>query len=259
MILRRLHVQGFRSLRDLSIEFVHGLNVVKGPNEAGKSTLQGSIVALLFGDPGKKNREIEGMRSWGAETLPVLEGDLSPSNGNGFGKGEEKIWVLTKDFERRRAQLALEDGTVLGDRGKIAERLTEVLGVESPDVYTATGCLLQQQWAKVTAGTQMQELLQQSVTGGAEGTAVQDLLRKLDKAITGLELGTRGHPAKNPGPLAVASQRREKLEAQLATARGEAAAAEEARLQVEASQAQIAAIRGNWLRQKGLPSVSSNT
>jgi exonuclease SbcC len=252
MILRRLHVQGFRSLRDLSIEFVHGLNVVKGPNEAGKSTLQGSIVALLFGDPGKKNREIEGMRSWGAETLPVLEGDLSPSNGNGSGKGEEKIWVLTKDFERRRAQLALEDGTVLGDRGKIAERLTEVLGVESPDVYTATGCLLQQQWAKVTAGTQMQELLQQSVTGGAEGTAVQDLLRKLDKAITGLELGTRGHPAKNPGPLAVASQRREKLEAQLATARGEAAAAEEARLQVEASQAQIAAIRGELAEAEGL-------
>ena len=49
MNLLRCHVQGFGKLANLPLTFASGLNVVYAANEAGKSTLQRFLVALLYG------------------------------------------------------------------------------------------------------------------------------------------------------------------------------------------------------------------
>jgi uncharacterized protein YhaN len=49
MKLERLRVEGFGCLAEREFEFSPGLNVVFGPNESGKSTLQQAILAGLFG------------------------------------------------------------------------------------------------------------------------------------------------------------------------------------------------------------------
>ncbi len=49
MIIERIHLSGFGRLRDFGAEFTPGLNVVYGPNEAGKSTLMNALLALLYG------------------------------------------------------------------------------------------------------------------------------------------------------------------------------------------------------------------
>ena len=43
MILRRLRIQRFLGLTDATFEFAPGINVIVGPNEAGKSTLRRAI------------------------------------------------------------------------------------------------------------------------------------------------------------------------------------------------------------------------
>ena len=49
MRLKRIDLAGFGCLHDFSADFAPGLNVFHGLNEAGKSTLQQGIAALLYG------------------------------------------------------------------------------------------------------------------------------------------------------------------------------------------------------------------
>ena len=49
MRLNEIHIEGFGRLVDRSFQFVPGLNLIFGPNETGKSTLQQAILALLYG------------------------------------------------------------------------------------------------------------------------------------------------------------------------------------------------------------------
>ncbi len=49
MIISKLELNGFGKFKDKEIELSQGLNVVYGPNEAGKSTIQKFIEGMLFG------------------------------------------------------------------------------------------------------------------------------------------------------------------------------------------------------------------
>src|SRR5690242_17759750 len=48
MIVRRIRVRRFRGLDDLELTFRPGLNVIRGRNDAGKSTLHLAFSAALF-------------------------------------------------------------------------------------------------------------------------------------------------------------------------------------------------------------------
>lgn len=54
MILRSLELKNFGLFNDKSYEFRRGMNLVIGPNEAGKSTMMESVPAILFGCNEKK-------------------------------------------------------------------------------------------------------------------------------------------------------------------------------------------------------------
>ena len=231
MILRELHVRRFRALDDFRATFGPGLNLVRGPNEAGKSTLQAAIVDLLFADTGTQSHgKQQQIRSWGAETLPVLSASLS---------ARDETFSVVKDFESQRTDLVLPDGTTVGDRKKATARIAQLAGfrdAKDEPVYRATACLTQQQWAQVSAGERLQQVLQASLTGGAEGAAAQKVLDRLDKATRLAERGTKTVAPKNPGPLARAMQERKQVEEQLADARAEVARLEDARLSRDANQ-----------------------
>ena len=47
MRLTRIEIEGFGSLQDMELRFAPAMNLVVGPNEAGKSTLQEAIVTGL--------------------------------------------------------------------------------------------------------------------------------------------------------------------------------------------------------------------
>lgn len=246
MILRHLRVERFRALEAFETDLSPGLNVVWGPNEAGKSTLQAAIVALLFTDPGRRNQRIEGMRSWGAETLPVLTAEFTP-NGEA-----EQAFVLTKDFEARRSELQRPGQKTLTDRGRIAEELEALTGLSDEGIYLDTACLLQQQWARVNSGERLQEVLQQSLTGGSGGTGVQEILRKLDRAIAELERGVNRPAPVNPGALAQVIAERAEREEALRQARTEAAEYDNARAALEEAQERMATLAADLAQAEAL-------
>jgi DNA repair exonuclease SbcCD ATPase subunit len=62
MILRRLELKHFGKFGERTFEFRQGMNLVVGPNEAGKSTLMEAIPAVLFGLR-KKDR----FKPWGRQ------------------------------------------------------------------------------------------------------------------------------------------------------------------------------------------------
>ena len=47
MYLKTLHIQGFRRFDDLSLNFKDGLNVIVGPNNAGKTAVVDALRVLL--------------------------------------------------------------------------------------------------------------------------------------------------------------------------------------------------------------------
>ncbi|RLD95459.1 MAG: DNA repair protein, partial [Aquificota bacterium] len=49
MRIKELYVEGFGGLGPLSLSFAPGLNLILGPNEAGKTCLMEFIRAALFG------------------------------------------------------------------------------------------------------------------------------------------------------------------------------------------------------------------
>ncbi len=60
MILRSIELESFGRFRGYTVEFRRGLNLVIGPNEAGKSTIAEAVPAVLFGTD-----HLERFKPWG--------------------------------------------------------------------------------------------------------------------------------------------------------------------------------------------------
>ena len=60
MILRSVELESFGRFRGQTVEFRRGVNLVIGPNEAGKSTLAEAVPAVLFGTD-----RLERFKPWG--------------------------------------------------------------------------------------------------------------------------------------------------------------------------------------------------
>ena len=66
MRILRLQLHGIGRHRDLDITLSPGFTIVRGPNEAGKSTIQRGLELALFRKPTAQGVEIEELKSWGA-------------------------------------------------------------------------------------------------------------------------------------------------------------------------------------------------
>ena len=60
MILRSIELESFGKFRGQTVEFRRGMNIVIGPNEAGKSTIAEAVPAVLFGTD-----RLERFKPWG--------------------------------------------------------------------------------------------------------------------------------------------------------------------------------------------------
>lgn len=77
MILRSLELEAFGRFTRRNFEFRRGLNLVVGPNEAGKSTLMESVPAILFGV-----RDKERFQPWGKPGQCLASLQFETNDGN---------------------------------------------------------------------------------------------------------------------------------------------------------------------------------
>ncbi len=124
MILKKLKLNPFAGLFDESIEFNNGLNIVYGPNEAGKSTLVNSIREILFRPVRLTPSKLSNMRSYfpvaGGDSISVsLEFDLS-----------DGIYSLTKYWGAgAQVKFELPDKTIYSSDEEVERTLGKLISL----------------------------------------------------------------------------------------------------------------------------------
>ncbi len=235
MMLKEFRLRRFGRFHDDAWEFAPGLNVVRGPNEAGKSTMREAIVRLLLCEKkvDTSDSSFLALQRWGQVESFVIEGTLDTPDG---------CHHLVRDFEERRAEMRCEStGEVLRDEALIAERLHDLLGINSRGIYETTACLAQQEFAKLEEGSQVSQLLQQTVTGPGTESGAQSVLKELNSELSGMRRGLTRH-AQNPGPVRAAMDQIEDLEGEIAALRPTVTRAEKARDRIERLEERLAEI-----------------
>ncbi len=123
MILCRVRMHPFGFFADRAVDFAPGLNVVLGPNEAGKSTLFHAVRHALF-VPAKLRKP-----DYDAKIMPLL-----PASGGDSIRVDLEIrrggdrWTLKRRWGASAAsELLLPGGGILGDEAAIKACLAELL------------------------------------------------------------------------------------------------------------------------------------
>ncbi len=191
MRLLALRLRHFRRFEEAEYRFDPGLNVLVGPNEAGKSTLRQAILAAFFVNPATTAKKIADWRPWGSERLGsiALEFEL-----------DGRRYELRKDFEHRGLELRDLLHGVSYEPTKVQERLQAALGLSTEPLYRSTAMIEQTELTVLRAGAadigQRLSRIIQAGPGDAEAGAV---IKKLDKELAELEKGLDGRPVKTPG------------------------------------------------------------
>ena len=113
MRITRLQVRDVRRYRDLDIELAPGLTVVRGPNEAGKTTIQRILELSLTRKATSANTDLDGLRPWDAdaEARPWVRLEFESEDEDAVRSGN-----LEKSFRGAKGSVRLEvDGEVTTD------------------------------------------------------------------------------------------------------------------------------------------------
>ncbi|MCH7587541.1 MAG: AAA family ATPase [Chloroflexi bacterium] len=208
MRLVSISLKHFRRFDDLHVEFSPGLNVVKGPNEAGKSTLHDAIVLGFFDRPTGKLKE-QDYAQWGSDVLYKIVLTYALANGEEF--------VLHKDYEAQTIALL---GSEFRETtwSKIQAALETGLGTTSQKLFLSTACLRQDEMLNLATGRREISTQLQSIVTGPEAE-VEAVLAKLRNEIAVFERGWKTLAPRNPGPVKRAMDKLEEVEEEIARVR----------------------------------------
>ncbi len=170
----RLTVEGYGRFRSAhTFEFQHGLNLILGANESGKSTLLSALLDALYANPNSTAQSVRQRIHWGHPDGWRLELTLDYDG--------ERI-KLTKfhpnDDPRKRGEFILErDGQLF--KGDSAQREWDALWKMAREVYEATACIRQREMASL-ANQRTLSTLQQQLRESAVATDLEPIFRQID-------------------------------------------------------------------------------
>ncbi|MGA8849105.1 MAG: AAA family ATPase [Dehalococcoidia bacterium] len=195
MRLKRIELKNFKRFVDFPAQFSPGINVVKGPlNEMGKSTLLEGIIVALFHNPRSTAKELKDYVSWGSTRHCQTSLEFE-DKGNRY--------LLEKDFDKGTVRLICDNTREeLDTFKKVSEKMAELLGTNSDRLFLCTSCIRQAEVRAISSGKkEINESLEEVVSGGKESTLASQVIQKLDSKIAEAKRGL-DKLAKNPGILA---------------------------------------------------------
>ena len=203
MRITRLRLTHFKSHEELEIEPAAGLTVIRGPNEAGKSTIGQAIELVLFRKADADCEDIRRAWEWGSTAPPEVQLDFEV---------EGRPGTLRKRFggDRSDGELTLGDQTIR-DHTLIGDEVAELIGIPTEAFFRATANVGHSE-LKAVVGDEpaIGDRLQKAVSGADRGTAVAR--KKLEAAVH--RYRTEG--SRSPGLLKVVREEMAVLEAELA-------------------------------------------
>jgi DNA repair exonuclease SbcCD ATPase subunit len=245
MRLKRIELKNFKRLVDFQAQFSPGINVVKGPlNEMGKSTLLEGIIVALFHNPRSTSKELKDYVSWGA-TKQFRTSLEFEDKGNRY--------LLEKDFDKGTARLIGDDTQEEFDNfRKISERMAELLGTNSDTLFLCSSCIRQSQVSEVSSGRkEINESLEEIVSGGKESTLASQVIQKLDDKISEMRKGL-DRPARNPGILVSFENKRQDTSRRYDEIREEVSKVEARKIELVEVNKQLAQVKEQYENAKAL-------
>jgi hypothetical protein len=187
--LRRLTIAGFGRLAGRTFAFSDGLNVVYGPNEAGKSTVAAAIVASLYGSGRRK----EAWRPWdGGTYATTLFYELS----------DGRAFEVQRDYARDAKGVHVYDRDGNDIAGDVALGRTISPGdvhLRIPyDAFINASCVLQQSVGiDAERNAPIATALARALDGGPKEDAALGAVRRLEDARK-THVGTPRSTVNNP-------------------------------------------------------------
>src|SRR5438552_4086455 len=224
MRLTRIEIGGFGTLQGMDLHFGPAMNLVVGPNEAGKSTLQEAIVTGLYGleSGDRRSAIVERTDRW------------RPWEGGGFGLALE---FELDDGSRLRVERDLEADSVrvldLASGAELNDRFErdpwgglqvgrQLLGI-SRDIYTNTACISRSEVLRLEDAGSIKEAIVALADSAHPDRTAQGVLDRLRQ-----ERAQRiGKPRGRTGPLHDLESRLSDLERQITAARQARSAVDE--------------------------------
>jgi len=218
--LRRLTVAGFGRLTDRTFVFDDGLNVLYGPNEAGKSTIARAIVASLYGIAGRGQKEQ--WRPWtGAAYATTLVYELEDGRAfevqRDFDRDAKGVHVYDRDGNDVAAQVAIGKAVAPGETH-----------LQMPlDAFVNGSCVLQQaieiDGTTRNGAATIATSLARALDGGPKEDAALGALKRLEDARRD-HVGTARATVNNPLRVARETLAAREREAEAARAQRDALA-----------------------------------
>jgi DNA repair exonuclease SbcCD ATPase subunit len=203
--ISRLRAVNFRRFDDIELEFAEGMNLVRGPNESGKSTLVMAVLAGLFARPQANTSLVRSYLRWGIDEAPLIEID--------FEHGGSRFH-LVKDFSARSVSLEEEGGAALRSVKAVNAKISELIGFSDPARYLRTACVTHDQMVSLaednTGARKLANMLREVVVGGRESVLLENAVKKLASEVDVLKRGLE-RPTNNPGTIKRLVDERESL------------------------------------------------
>lgn len=197
MRVRRLSLRDFRRYRTLDIDLAPGLTVIRGPNEAGKTTVQRALELALTRRATSTAAELETLRPWGApsEARSVITVEFDQDDDDGRRSG-----TLEKTFAGARGTVRLDyDGQAISDPTLADQVMAELTGIPTEGFFRSTASVHHFELSDLSRDEgALRDRLQASISGADRGTS--RARKKLERALH--DLNTRGE--RNPGRLKTA-------------------------------------------------------
>ncbi len=202
MIVERLRTRHFRHLGELDLGLGPGLTVIRGPNEAGKSSIVAALLLGFFTRATTTAKEVLEQRCWDDDQAFTIELVI---------RDVDSRLELVKDFGARTQTLRdLTTDQVVKDASAIERRLADLLGCPSQAFFESTACVKHDELAAIKKDpSALSDRLQRLVTG-PDDTNVTAALAGLNSDRGKLERGL-AHPAQSPGLVLDARRRVEGL------------------------------------------------
>lgn len=203
MRIARIQLRDVKRYRDLQIDLAPGLTIVRGPNEAGKSTI---ARAIELGLTGAVNGEVSGngglnrLRSWDADATarPTVTLDFGL---DAVGSQAARIGTVEKAFGSGGTASLTLDGTTTTDVAEVDARLAELTGAPTGAFFRSTAMVGHGELEDLDRDeTTLRERLSASISAADRSTtaAIEELQRVL------ADLNARGE--RDPGRLRIAEE-----------------------------------------------------
>ena len=200
MKVTSLRLRNFKRHADLTVEPAPGLTVIRGPNEAGKTTIQRALELALYRRVTSADGEMRDTQRWGSGEHQQPEVELTFESDGTAGR-------LVKSFRGTRGTVELTIGDKRTNDPATADGwIAELTGIPNEKFFRSTASVRHHEVMDLDRDeANLRDRLQQSISGADRGVSLAR--RRLDDAIK--ELKAAG--LKNPGPIKRAEEEHARL------------------------------------------------